>query len=190
MTDSASHTAQATGVTINVTAPLSATAGSDKTSGSAPLAVAFTGSASGGTGSGYTYDWNFGDGTAHSAAQSPSHTYTSAGTYHVTLTVTDSGSHTATDTHLTMTVSNPVAPPVITLIKKVSPPWKIVVSGSNLQNGIKVYIDGVQWGSVVWKKTTKIQLTGAIKSAVPKGTTHTFRFVNLDGGEATTTWGW
>jgi hypothetical protein len=64
------------------------------------------------------------------------------------------------------------------------------VTGSNLQSGIKVYIDGVQWGSVVWKNTGKIQLTGAIKAAVPKGTTHTFRFVNLDGGETTTSWGW
>ena len=185
-----SHTAQATGVTISVTAPLSASAGSDKTSGSAPLGVAFTGSASGGTGSGYSYDWNFGDGSAHATTQNPSHTYASAVSYHVTLTVTDSGSHTATDTHLTITVSNPVAPPVITLIKKASPPFKLVVTGSNLQSGIKVYIDGGQWGSVVWKNMGKIQLTGAIKSAVPKGTVHTFRFVNPDGGEASTTWGW
>ena len=192
VTDSASQTAQASGVTITVTAPppVVATAGSDKTSGTSPLAVAFTGSASGGTGTGYSYDWNFGDGSAHSSTQNPSHTYSSAGTFHVTLTVTDSGAHTGTDTHLTITVTSPVAPPVIGLIKKASPPFKLVVTGSNLQNGIKVYIDGVQWGSVVWKNTGKIQLTGAIKSAVPKGTTHTFRFVNLDGGEATTSWGW
>ena len=87
----------------------------------------------------------------------------------------------------TITVVNP---PVITLIKKVAPPFKIVVTGSNLQNGIKVFINSTEWTSVVWKKTTKIQLTGAIKAAVPKGSVKTFRFVNPDGGEASTTWSW
>ncbi len=195
VTDSASHSAQASGITITVSAPpppLVATAGSDKTSGTAPLAVAFTGSASGGTGAGYSYDWNFGDGSAHSSTQSLAHTYSAAGTFHVTLTVTDSGAHTATDTHLTITVSSAVAPPIIGLIKKASPPFKLVVTGSNLQNGIKVYIDGVQWGSVVWKSVTKIQLIGgaSLKAAVPKGVTKTFRFVNLDGGESSMTWSW
>jgi len=86
--------------------------------------------------------------------------------------------------------SNPVTPPVIALMKKVSPPFKIVVTGSNLQSGIRVYIDGTQWTSVTWKSMGKVQLTGAIKAAVPKGTTKSFRFVNPDGGETTTTWGW
>ncbi|MEI6747973.1 MAG: PKD domain-containing protein [Bacteroidota bacterium] len=36
-----------------------------------------------------TFDWNFGDGTSHSPQQNPTHTYLSAGTYTVTLTVTD-----------------------------------------------------------------------------------------------------
>jgi PKD repeat protein len=81
-------------------------------------------------------------------------------------------------------------PPAITLIKKASPPFKLVVTGSNLQNGIRVFIDGTEFTSVVWKNQGKIQLTGAIKSAVPKGTTHTFRFLNPDGGEVSTTWGW
>ena len=67
-----------------------------------------------------------------------------------------------------------------------------MVTGSNLQNGIKVYINGAQWGSVVWKNTGKIQLTGgaSLKLAVPKGATKTFRFVNPDGGEASQSWGW
>ena len=54
----------------------------------------------------------------------------------------------------------------------------------------QVFIDGTEWSSVVWKNTGKILITGAIKSAVPKGTTKTFRFLNPDGGEATTSWGW
>ena len=75
-------------------------------------------------------------------------------------------------------------------MKKVSPPFKIVVTGTNFQPGIRAFIDGTEWNSVVRKKATKIQLTGAVKAAVPKGTTHTFRFLNPDGGETTTTWSW
>jgi PKD repeat protein len=40
----------------------------------------------------YSWDWDFGDGTAHSSAQNATHHYGSAGTYNVTLTVTDSDS--------------------------------------------------------------------------------------------------
>jgi PKD repeat protein len=174
--------------TIVVSVPLTASSSANPTSGTAPLAVAFTGSASGGTPP-YTYSWTLGDGST-STAQNPSHTFTQAGSFTAVLTVTDSASHTAQAPGVTVTVAAPVAPPVITLIKKASPPFKIIVTGSNLQNGIKVYIDGTQWGSVIWKNTGKIQLTGAIKTAVPKGVPKTFRFVNPDGGEAIQIWGW
>ncbi len=73
---------------------LSASASGSPTSGQAPLAVNFTGSASGGTAP-YTYSWAFGDG-ATSSAQNPSHNYASAGSYTATLTVTDNASTTAT----------------------------------------------------------------------------------------------
>jgi hypothetical protein len=111
-------------------------------------------------------------------------TPTAAGTYSFTVTATDAYGCTGTRTY-TLAVVNP---PVISLIKKVSPPFKLVVTGSNLQNGIRVYIDGLEWTSVIWKNTGKIQLTGAIKTLFPKGLTRTFRFVNPDGGEVTTTW--
>ena len=77
-------------------------------------------------------------------------------------------------------------------MKKVAPPFRIVVTGTNLQNGIKVYIDGAQWANVVWKNTGKIQLTGgaSLKIAVPKATTKTFRFVNPGGGDVSMTWSW
>jgi len=166
--------------------PLSAAATAVPSEGTAPLTVAFDAAVAGGTPP-YTFAWDFGDGTQSSSA-SPSHLYGTPGTYSVSLTVTDAGSGTATDSHLSITVLTPLPPPVVTLIKKVSPPFKIVVTGSNLQNGIKVYIDGVEWPSVVWKKATKIKLTGAIKAAVPKGVPKTFRFLNPDGGETTTTW--
>lgn len=84
------------------TSPLTASASASPQSGTAPLAVTFTGGASGGT-SPYTYSWAFGDGST-STSQSPSHTYSSAGTYTATLTATDSASHTATSS-VSITVS-------------------------------------------------------------------------------------
>ncbi|MEU5432475.1 PKD domain-containing protein [Streptomyces sp. NPDC020719] len=92
--------------------PLSASAGASPTTGNAPLAVDFTGSASGGTAP-YSYSWDFGDGSAASTAQNPSHTYSTAGSYTATLTVTDSASpaHTATSTVAlnVSAVGNPLA---------------------------------------------------------------------------------
>jgi PKD repeat protein len=64
------------------------------TSGTAPLTVAFTDTSSG---SPTAWSWDFGDGSAFSTVQNPSHTYTAAGTYSVTLTVSnDGGSSTVT----------------------------------------------------------------------------------------------
>jgi len=79
-------------------------------------------------------------------------------------------------------------PPVIALVKAVTPPFKLVVTGSNLQQGMRVFIEGVEWTQVLWKNAGKIQLTGAIKALFPKGVTRTMRFVNPDGGEASVTW--
>lgn len=65
--------------------------------------VFFDGSGSSGTG--LTYDWDFGDGSAvsYNAGATPSHTY-EAGTYTVTLTVTDSCGSSDTDNTLELTV--------------------------------------------------------------------------------------
>jgi subtilase family serine protease len=48
------------------------------------------------TGTITAHDWNFGDGGSHSTSVSPSHTYAAAGTYNITLKVTDSLGHTST----------------------------------------------------------------------------------------------
>jgi photosystem II stability/assembly factor-like uncharacterized protein len=168
---------QCTGMTCTATAPTHAVTGTSAAFQSAPSCGAPYAS----------YDWTFGDGTAHSSEQNPSHTFASAGTKNWTLTVTV-GSQTCTKNgNLTV-----VDPPAITSMKKVAPPFKFVVAGSNLKNGIRVFIDGAEWTSVVWKKSTKIQITGgaSLKAAVPKGVARTFRFLNPDGGEASTTWSW
>jgi N-acetylneuraminic acid mutarotase len=166
--------------------PLKASAHANPASGPAPLTVSLSGSATGGTPP-YTYSWDLGDGSS-STAQNPTHTY-AAGSYTASLTVHDAAEGTATSTVAIQSTN--VAPPVVSAVKKVSPPFKLVVTGSNLQNGIKAYINGTQWSSVVWKNQAKIQLTGAgLKTAVPKGTTTHLSFVNPDGGETSFDFSW
>ena len=128
--------------------------------------------------------------TLEASAGVLSGTPTIAGPYAFTLTASDADGCPGSGQY-SLAITG-VAPPVIGSLRKVAPPFKIVVAGSNLQSGIKVYIDGTLWASVVWKNPGKVQLTGgsALKLAVPRGTTKTFRFVNPDGGEAVTTWGW
>jgi len=73
--------------------------------GTAGVAISFSGSSSGGT-TPHTYSWDFGDGTPISTDQNPTHVYAADGSYTATLTVTD-GSRppvTATDT-ATVTVN-------------------------------------------------------------------------------------
>ncbi|HPF69247.1 MAG TPA: PKD domain-containing protein, partial [Candidatus Krumholzibacteria bacterium] len=84
------------------TPPVAAFAGSP-TSGTAPLAVAFTDQS---TGSPTSWAWTFGDGGT-ATTQNPSHTYATAGVYTVSLTVTNAdGSDTETRSGY-VTVTNP-----------------------------------------------------------------------------------
>lgn len=74
---------------VDVTAPLDAAFSVDSAEGTAGVTVfAFADQTTGGTPA-YTYEWDFGDGTVD-VAQNPTHVYVNAGTYTVTLTVTDS----------------------------------------------------------------------------------------------------
>lgn len=132
-----------------------------------------------------TFAWSFGDGGT-STRQNPSHTYAAAGTYDWSV-VMSTGGHSVTNTG-SITVVNP---PVVSSLRKVSPPFSIVVSGGNLQSGIKVYINGQLWSGVLYKSATKLKLTGStLKATVPKGVPTSFRFVNPDGGQAVQTWSW
>ncbi len=75
------------GVTDN--APPVVTATANPTTGTAPLVVAFTGTATDEEGDNpLTYAWDFGDGTTASTLDA-SHTYTNPGNYTVTFTATD-----------------------------------------------------------------------------------------------------
>lgn len=77
------------------------------TSGDAPLAVAFSGSASTDDGTIASYVWNFGDGSDVSSDPNPSHVFTAAGAYYVTLTVTDNEGLTGSSS-ITITVRRDV----------------------------------------------------------------------------------
>jgi PKD repeat protein len=56
------------------------------------------GSADPNTGDTFSYLWNFGDGTPTSTSSAMSHTFPAAGSYTVTLTVTDGWGKAATTT--------------------------------------------------------------------------------------------
>ena len=61
----------------------------DKKTGCFPLPVNFTDQSAAGSGTVTAWQWDFGDGTV-STQQNPTHTYTAAGTFNVTLRVTNS----------------------------------------------------------------------------------------------------
>ena len=73
--------------------------------GTAPLTTSFTASASGGTGSYSTYAWSFGDSTV-GQGETVGHTYAGAGTYSVSVTVTDSAGESATSSPILVTVNS------------------------------------------------------------------------------------
>lgn len=83
------------------TLPLEAVSNASPVSGAAPLTVAFDGRDS--AGSPVSYAWSFGDGTT-ATGSTATHIYNVAGTYAATLTVTDTGGATASDSVL-VTVS-------------------------------------------------------------------------------------
>ena len=77
----------------------------DRTSGTAPLTVAFDGrTSSDADGDALTYRWAFGDGTTSTSAN-PTKTYTQPGTYTATLTVDDGRGRSATAS-VTITAGN------------------------------------------------------------------------------------
>ncbi|GAA3563377.1 lectin [Nonomuraea rosea] len=91
-----------------------AKAAADKTSGPAPLTVAFSSAGSSDPeGGALTYAWSFGDG-ATSAQPNPSHTYAANGTYTPTLTVRDPQGLTGTAS-LVVTAGNTA--PSVTLTR-------------------------------------------------------------------------
>jgi len=114
---------------------------------------------------------------------------TDHGTFLFTVMVTDAGG-CAGSADCSLTTAGP--PPVIASLSQASNPFRIVVKGSNLKQGIQVSINNLIWYNVTWKNSGKIVIKGgkSLKAAVPKGVDTVFTFVNPDGGEASVTWHW
>lgn len=91
-------------------APLDVTfARAPPTSGATGITVSYNANATGGAGGPYNYTWSFDDGTTAYGA-SVTHTFHTAGTYHVTLQVSDRLGATNVTTFSPLVVSAPPAP--------------------------------------------------------------------------------
>jgi len=102
---------------ITVTAPANVAPTASFTQSVNNLSVSFTDQSSDSDGSISSWSWNFGDGNT-SIQQNPSHTYSSAGSYSVSLNVTDNGGLSSSTSH-SVSVTAPPA-------------------GNTLQNGVPV----------------------------------------------------
>ena len=134
-----------------------------------------------------TYHWDFGDGGSTSG-QYASHVYLWPSVFVWTLTASADGVECTRSGSVTVVVD----PPRIDSMKKATGPFRFVVTGSNLQKGISVFINGFPYADITWKNSGKLLIKGgkALKQVVPMNTPAEFRFVNPDGGEAAKIWQW
>lgn len=77
---------------------------SSVSSGTYPLSVTFTDTSSN---SPTSWAWNFGDGSSNSTNQNPSHTFIGTGTFHVTLTATNSADSSSVQHDITVSKASP-----------------------------------------------------------------------------------
>ncbi|MEA3499555.1 MAG: PKD domain-containing protein, partial [Candidatus Marinimicrobia bacterium] len=122
----------------------------DVTSGTAPLEVQFTDESTGAT----TWEWDFdNDGTTDATDQNPSYTYQDAGTYTVSLTISD-GTDSDTETKEDyLTVNTPVNSEDYS-IPLTADNWGKVFSGSLevVNDGLKINTTGYRNGNRVFSK--------------------------------------
>jgi len=129
----------------------------DVTSGTAPLTVLFTDQSTGAP-TGWAWDFD-NDGTVDSDQQNPSHVYDTAGTYTVTLTVTnDGGSDEVVMTDYITVDERLVAVPEITSldpdsISAGSNKFKLTVNGENFVPGAKILWNGGERKTVFLSST-------------------------------------
>ena len=105
------------------------------------LSVAFTNTSTDTGGTIDAYSWNFGDGSTSTSA-SPSHTYTAAGTYTVSLQVTDNTGATNTKTGSVTVSSGATGKPVASFTDSVS---GLAVAFTNTSTDTGGTIDGYSW---------------------------------------------
>jgi YVTN family beta-propeller protein len=102
-------------VTEPIPTPPTAAFTADTTSGSAPLTVHFSDQS---TNTPTSWDWDYGDSSTHGTIQNPTHQYTVAGTYTVTLTVTNAYG------------TDPETKAGYVTVTKPTPTWKTYISNT------------------------------------------------------------
>ena len=121
-------------ITVTAAPPANVAPTAEFTSSANNLAAQFTSTSTDGDGTIAGYSWNFGDATPAGTVANPTHTYAAAGTYTVTLTVTDDDGATGTISHpITVTA----APPA-----NVAPTAEFTSSANNLAAPVHVDVDG------------------------------------------------
>lgn len=90
----------------------------------------------------------------------------------------------------TTTVPPPVVASIASLVKS-GKPYRVKITGSNLQPGVQVFIaaDATPWSGVKRKSDSQLILTKgpSLETRFPAGTPVQIRLVNPDGGQATAT---
>jgi hypothetical protein len=169
-----------TGCTLSCTASAPASAQVDT-----PVSFTATATPSSACTGNVTYHWDFGDGPSGNGA-SATHTYTTAGTFSWTMTAKVQGVECIRSGSITVTPA--VTPPYLAAVTKASSPFRLKISGSNLQAGLQVFIgnDPSPWPSVAYKNSTLIVLKSgsALKARFPQGQAVQILVVNPDGGQA------
>ena len=174
-------------ITVTSPAPPVASFTGTPTSGTRPLTVQFTDASSN---SPTSWSWTFGDGNTSNVQNPPPHTYVSAGTYNVTLTVTNAlGSNTLPRTNY-ITVTNPA--PTVTEItpnngtRGNSVPITNLV-GTNFVTGATIlFSTDTSTGNAIYLTNVSVvsstKITGTL--VIPNGqqrTTYYVRVTNTDG---------
>lgn len=82
-------------------------------------------------------------------------------------------------------------PAVASMAKKGSP-FRVLVTGTGFQPGLKVLINDAEWASVSVTGSTDLTISGgkSLKKEIPRGTLNKFEFQNPDGKKATAFWQW
>ena len=177
VTDVGGLTASASTASITVTAaPLPPVIKATATPSSVFASTAIAFSSAGTTdpsGTTMTYLWTFGDGTTSTTA-SPSKTYTTAGTYNVTLKVTDAKAASATATVVVIVAAKKVyvANVVVSLVTATSTTWgaTATVTVKDALGALKSGATVTGTWSGVYAKTGVTATTGSSGTALGVGT--------------------
>jgi PKD repeat protein len=167
-------------VSATASAPATATAGTAVSFKASATAIDCAGTVS--------YQWAFGDGGTASTKDA-SHTYTTAGAFTWTMTASADAVSDVRSGSIVVSSQTTAAAPTITRVRALSDPFRIEVTGTGFQTGVKVYIGGALWtGGTQRTSSTRVLLFGSgLVDKFPRRTPVTIKVENVDGQSATTT---